>query len=219
MTHQINRQKKPLSAFGYLGPGDKAYCHSCQRGDPPTEPFKGSRCKRCAEAVKAFDDARLMPEPLPFGSTLNYTVEHLLPRNNKTDYTAQTRGDNRLIGWFVLPPFQRPPVWSEAQKVKLIESMWIGLPIGAYFLNKPNSYNDPTDLWLIDGQQRITAILEYLDDKFPVFGYRWSELPEHEQFSFMNTTFPCIETRNSDPAVLEDLYNRLAYGGTPHEPR
>lgn len=213
-----NRTPKPLSAFGYYGPGPTTYCAACssRRGD--VEPFKGHRCKGCAAEMKAYDDARLMPDPLPFGSTLSYTVEHLLPRHGRPDYTAESRGDNRLLGWFVLPPFQRPPIWTLEQKVKLIESMWMGLPIGAYFLNKPEGYNDPTDLWLIDGQQRISAILDYLADAFPVFGYIWADLPEHEQRGFLSKVFPCVETRLNDPVVLEDLYNRLAYGGTPHEP-
>lgn len=42
-------------------------------------------------------------------------------------------GERRLAG-FILPPFQRPPVWTEEQKVRLIESIWDGIPTGSYVL-------------------------------------------------------------------------------------
>lgn len=34
------------------------------------------------------------------------------------------------VGAFVLPPFQRPFVWSEAQADRLIRSIWEGMPFG-----------------------------------------------------------------------------------------
>jgi hypothetical protein len=126
--------------------------------------------------------------------------------------------DERRLGRFVLPPFQRPAVWSEAQKVRFIESIWGGLPLGAYVYNQPARFRSPYDQWLLDGQQRVTAILEYVADAFPVLGYRWSEITKVDHRMFKMMPMACMETQIEDEAQLREIYDRLAYGGTPHDP-
>jgi hypothetical protein len=123
----------------------------------------------------------------------------------------------RELSWFVLPNFQRPPVWSRAQQVKFVESCWIGLPIGVIVYNRSRRIDSPYDNWLLDGQQRITALVDYMNDAFPVFGYLFSELTVVDRRMWsMSVALPLAETQSEDPAQLEDIYNRLAYGGTPH---
>jgi uncharacterized protein with ParB-like and HNH nuclease domain len=135
------------------------------------------------------------------------------------DRPAPLQDGERVLGPFVLPPFQRPPVWSREQQVRFIESCWLGLPIGVYVVNI-GEYGSPFDLWLLDGQQRITAILNYMADAFPVYGKLYSELPivDHRAWNFIRT-FTCLETQLEDEAELREVYDRLAHGGTPHEPR
>lgn len=123
----------------------------------------------------------------------------------------------RRLGPFILPPFQRPAVWAEAQKQRFIESIWNGLPLGAYVVNCV--LGSPYDSWLLDGQQRIMAIVEYVNDAFPVMGYRWSELTKGDRRQFDMTPMGRLETKLTDRKQLEDIYDRLAYGGTPHEPK
>jgi hypothetical protein len=122
----------------------------------------------------------------------------------------------RQLGPYVVPPFQRLPVWSKSQRVRLIESIWSRLPIGAYCYNQ--TYLDhPTDGWLLDGQQRITAILAYVAGEFEVFGYRFTDLDRYEKVQFKMMPIGVLITNIQDAAVCEDVYNRLAYGGTAHE--
>ncbi|MDU7523504.1 MAG: DUF262 domain-containing protein [Roseomonas mucosa] len=131
----------------------------------------------------------------------------------------QARPDlgERQLGPFVLPPFQRPPVWSRAQQVRLIESLWGNLPIGAYVVNQ-TTLDGGTDGWLLDGQQRVTAILAYAAGEFPVFGHRFPDLPLVEQRGFLMKPINSYVTNQTDAAACQDIYDRLAYGGTPHEP-
>lgn len=126
----------------------------------------------------------------------------------------------RQLGWFVLPPFQRPPVWTQAQQIRFIESCWLGLPIGVFIFNRTSAAEGPYDNWLLDGQQRVGAVLSYMADEFPVFGYRFSELSDgdHRRWD-MGVAFPCKVTNLNDIDALRDVYDRLAYGGTPHEPK
>lgn len=127
--------------------------------------------------------------------------------------------DERQLGWFVLPPFQRPAVWTRAQQIRFIESCWMGLPIGVFIYNR--TVNDgPFDAWLLDGQQRVTAVLAYVADEFPVFGHMFSDLTQADLRKWsMSVAFPCMMTNLEDEAQLREVYDRLAYGGTPHEPK
>lgn len=124
----------------------------------------------------------------------------------------------RYLGWFVLPPFQRPPVWTLAQQARFVESCWMGLPIGVFVYNRTERIDSPRDAWLLDGQQRMTAVLSYMDDGFPVFGRLFSELTDVDRrFWSLGVSFPCMETNIDDEAQLREVYDRLAYGGTAHE--
>jgi len=144
--------------------------------------------------------------------TLGY-IDHKFARK------APLGPGERLLGSFILPPFQRPPVWSRAQQVRFIESCWMGLPLGVYVVNM-GGYESPYDLWLLDGQQRVTAILEYMTDAFSVYGHLFSELTVVDRRMWdMSRTFTCLETRLENEAELREVYDRLAYGGTAHEHR
>lgn len=129
-------------------------------------------------------------------------------------------GERRLAG-FILPPFQRPAVWTDEQKVRLIESIWEGYPTGTYVVNRV-PYVSGTDQtcadWLLDGQQRWTAIVEYVAGEFEVFGHRFPELSALARRDFRGRQMGEMETKLTDPEGCLRIYNRLCYGGTPHEP-
>ena len=130
---------------------------------------------------------------------------------------AVTRIGERQLGQFVLPPFQRPAVWSHAQREALVTSLWEGLPVGSYVWNGTNRRN-PCDGWLLDGQQRMSAIIEYVAGAFPVMGWRYPDLPEADKRWFGMRTMAGIQTSLEDPARCREVYERLARGGTPHGP-
>lgn len=101
-----------------------------------------------------------------------FTIEHGITQISISRHADAARGE-RPLGAFILPPFQRPPVWTVAQQIRLIESFWIGLPVGSYVVNEDDDGISPTyayDRWLLDGQQRWAAIIAYVNDAFPVFG-------------------------------------------------
>jgi len=164
--------------------------------------------------LSAEDQVRVMPEPFYVGSPHSTMVMFVL--STEGEFAPILRDGCRRLGRFILPPFQRPPVWTQAQQIALLESIWLELPIGSFVYNASNDMDDECDQWLIDGQQRITALLAYVADAFPVFGYRYSELSVVEKRGFSMKSFPCIETKDQNRCDLENIYNRLAYGGTPH---
>lgn len=160
---------------------------------------------------------RKMERPWFAAQPHNWSVSHLLMgADSSAARTYPLLPGERKLGWLILPPFQRPPVWTLDQKVRFIESMWAGLPIGVWVYNRLD--DGPMDAWLLDGQQRVTAILEYAADAFPVHGWLYSELTKIDKRMFDMIHFTGLETRLSDEAALRDVYERLAYGGTPHDP-
>ena len=155
-----------------------------------------------------------IPSPFLDATTKNFCVEHGLAHRS---VRAPHEGE-RMLGAFKLPPFQRPSVWMRAQKVRFIESIWLRLPIASYVINEDDQdhLNYPCDDWLLDGQQRWTAIVGYVADEFEVFGGRFSDLTEVQRRKFKNHPFPAIVTRNLTEQQCLEVYNRLAYGGTNH---
>lgn len=142
------------------------------------------------------------------------------------DYIQPEQREKMLMG-FVLPPFQRPLVWEEDRMIRFIESAVLGLHLGTWVHNNSlnekwikkdgKEYSPYTDRWLIDGQQRLTALDLFWGDKFPVFGSYWSELSENEQRRFLsNTPFSGFETQIHNEKELKELYNRMNFGGVAH---
>lgn len=66
-----------------------------------------------------------------------------------------------------IPVFQRGIVWNDEDKKKLIESIKLGYPVGS--LMAYETYEDNKPVWsLIDGLQRTSTIIEYLDKPFKI---------------------------------------------------
>lgn len=147
-----------------------------------------------------------MPEDMLYGTRSNMPLMTFRG-------TADTRG-GELMG-FSLPPFQRPAVWSEAQKIRFIESAWMGFSLGEIVITQTQ---DEFDGLVIDGQQRLTALRDYLNDEFPVFGARWSEVDERDQRRLhMTVTIGIVWLScNLSWDYLRELYIRMNYGGTAH---
>lgn len=130
------------------------------------------------------------------------------------------------VGGYALPPFQREFCWTEAQQIRFIETAARGMPLGTWTYNvAPDGtetviagrrYLHRTDRWLIDGQQRITTLVRFFEDAFPVFGSRWSEIPKVERRKFLMQPFTAYELSTADEAVLRETYNLMNFSGTPH---
>lgn len=133
------------------------------------------------------------------GSTYNTVVEHGVSLNRR--------------GKLIIPPFQRELVWTVDQKIKFVESLVLGFPIGEYTLHKNRDFTYE----LLDGQQRWNAIFCYMNNEFEVFGVKYDDLNQLTKFSFESKAFPHRVVEGLTQEQKLDVYNRLAYGGTPHE--
>lgn len=157
-----------------------------------------------------------VPLPLYRAQERSFPVEMLIGAYHRAVERKLFPGERRL-GWFILPPFQRPPVWTKAQQGRFIESLFLELPVGVYVY--VSAIGAQTDTWLIDGQQRVGAVLAFAANEVEAFGFRFDDLSPVQKRRFGNRVFNAIEVAEPDPVVLADIYDRLAYGGTPHEPK
>lgn len=162
-----------------------------------------------------------IPDRLLEGTPRDFRVGHLF----ESSPIELTQPGERQLLCFVLPPWQRPDVWTTQQKSRFIESLFLGLGPGYYVVNGVEFDQKgeplPGSGWLLDGQQRITAIQDFVDNKFRIFGDTYCQDMGTITLRrrFFNLAFPCVELAYSaDENLLKTLYNRLNFGGTPHSP-
>lgn len=120
------------------------------------------------------------------------------------------------------PDYQRPAVWTNAQKQLLIDSILRDFDVPKIYLHERD--NDTYDV--IDGQQRIRAIWSFYDDEFalskdaePVNGYevankKYSELDMDVAtiIDSYNLDFVILDTQNEDE--IREMFLRLQNGTT-----
>lgn len=161
---------------------------------------------------------RHMPRRVDLGQHMASCVGQAMFEWEKWKEAGYPQLSERMVMGYRLPTWQRPFVWTEAQSIKLIESLWLGLNIGTYTFNRTRHANVEYDNLLIDGQQRMKAIQDYLEDRFPVFGYRWSETTVYDQRGFQNGShFHCYITESTDEDYLRNYYNMMNFGGIAHK--
>jgi len=92
------------------------------------------------------------------------------------------------------PEYQRRKVWSEKARSYLIDTILKGFPIpGVYIRQKIYLKTQKSIREVVDGQQRISAILDYINDKFAVSkvhskkygGLTFSELPDEVKEKYL----------------------------------
>ncbi len=130
-------------------------------------------------------------------------------------------------GLDLAPDFQRLHVWKPVQKVQLIESVLLQIPLPAFYFAE-----DATGVMqVVDGVQRLSTIndfvtgdhkrgggfpligLEYLSD---VKGKRFNDLPAVWKRRIHNTQIVAHVIEPSTPAaVMYDIFRRINTGGTP----
>ena len=108
--------------------------------------------------------------------------------------------------------FQRSLVWRDIHKREFIDTILQGYPFPQLFFSrgKINVETMSSTACIVDGQQRANAILEYVDDVFPVNGVRFSELSEDQKSDFLKYEVGVVELDldNDDPKVKE-MFKRV----------
>ncbi|HVW82527.1 MAG TPA: DUF262 domain-containing protein [Candidatus Paceibacterota bacterium] len=156
--------------------------------------------------------------------------EKSLPKPN-TQALSWFYGESKKGNLILDPKYQRNPIWSIGQKCFLIDSLISGSPIPQVFINiktKTVSKVRQTDYEVVDGQQRLRAILEFMEDQYPLIkttaksypvsgiyaphiGKKYSELPSELQDAIWNYPLAVQELRDWTDVEIRALFRRLNY--------
>ncbi len=131
---------------------------------------------------------------------------------------------NDVLQWFendeleLSPKYQRNSVWNEKAKSYLIDTIIRGLPIPPIFMRqKIDVKSKKTYREIIDGQQRLRAITEYVGNKFPISkthnemygGKFYDDLDEEIKEQILEyDLFVEVISEKEDP-VIYDMFARL----------
>ncbi len=121
-------------------------------------------------------------------------------------------------GLEISPKVQRRNVWTNAARSYLIDTLLLGLPVPPIYIRV---VQDPQRTKLVrevvDGQQRISAILDFIAGKFSlaknietdVSGKRFSQLTEEQQDRIRQYPFICEVFHGITDAEVLSIFARL----------
>ncbi|MDY4591926.1 MAG: DUF262 domain-containing protein [Eubacteriales bacterium] len=115
------------------------------------------------------------------------------------------------------PKFQRRPVWEYKAKSYLIDSILKGLPIPRIFIREKTNLDMTAIREIVDGQQRLKAIFDFINDGFKVNkihntqngGKLFSELDDDVKKEFLKYPISAILFIDLDDNTIFDIFARL----------
>ncbi len=125
---------------------------------------------------------------------LNYSVFELKRRYDR----AKEDGAKGVL--ILDDSFQRKTVWTRKQKSQLIESLLLGIPIPYLYLYEGKYGN----LIVIDGRQRLSAIFQFLDNKFALSNMEF--IKEIEGKKAKDLTDNLVDKFENYKAKIEDSH-------------
>lgn len=131
---------------------------------------------------------------------------------------------NDLINWFASdelnysPKYQRNSVWNEKAKSYLIDTIVRGLPIPPIFMRQSIDVSTrKTHREIIDGQQRVRTIIDFVNDKFVISkthndecgGLLYSELDDEVKGSILGYDIFVEIINETEDTIIYDMFARL----------
>lgn len=132
------------------------------------------------------------------------------------------------------PDYQRRHRWPVEVSSRLIESLILNIPIPVIFISQDVDVDsevegDVSRFTVIDGQQRLTAIYEFLKNDFSLEGLDtlselngsyYKQLPPFLVRRLEERTIRCMRVDSTlDPQVKFDIFERLNTGSVTLEPQ
>lgn len=103
------------------------------------------------------------------------------------------------------PEYQRGYVWNDEAKVQLIDSIYKGIDIGKFVLIEKEKQLDDCLLEVLDGKQRISTIVDYVEDRLMYKGLLFSQIQREDRQYFMNT-FRITLAMSRDTLDIKERY-------------
>jgi hypothetical protein len=181
--------------------------------------------KDTAEPVDAFTSMDGEEESTSDDTPLDVPVERRRVKTDKKDLPVET-----LYTWVkqdrleLQPEFQREFVWSAVKASRLVESLLLNIPVPVIYVAEEADGK----LEVVDGQQRLTSISSYIDEKLPdgkdfrlsglqvlteLNSKSFKQLDRKHQNGIWSATLRLIVIeQDSDPDVKFEIFERLNLG-------
>lgn len=129
--------------------------------------------------------------------------EHSIVQNKdlQLNYSQRSLGDGLLgcyysFGIDLNPIYQRDFVWTHEDNLYLIDSIFNNIDIGKFvFVHKPFKKGD-TSYEILDGKQRLHAILHFYQNEYSYNGLFYNDLSKHEKNHFENYNISYAQLEN-----------------------
>jgi uncharacterized protein with ParB-like and HNH nuclease domain len=130
----------------------------------------------------------------------------------------RTIGEYKEMGLQLNPDFQRGHVWTRDQQVDYVEYVLSGGRSGrTLFFNHTMWHSDVTkgEFVCVDGLQRLTALMLFVNDEFKAHGHLYSHFTHKSNLSCIKININNLKTKKE---VLR-WYLEMNSAGTPHTER
>jgi uncharacterized protein with ParB-like and HNH nuclease domain len=137
----------------------------------------------------------------------------------RSTYTSLDFQQWQEAGTLVISPkFQRRGVWSRAAQSFLIDTLLLGLPVPPIYLRVVQNPDKKSVIReVVDGQQRVHAVLSYMNDKYGLsrniesscVGKRYSELEEDQKDAISQYSFICEVLYGVEDKDILQIFARL----------
>ncbi|MDF2951737.1 MAG: hypothetical protein K0S18_1320 [Anaerocolumna sp.] len=150
--------------------------------------------------------------------------------NNMANFDPSTYSINDFLEWHergqlvLAPKFQRRSVWKPVAKSFLIDSILREKPLPKIFIRQITDIKSRTTIReVVDGQQRLRTILDYINDGFKVSSVHnkecgnlyFSELSDRYQNIVLTYKFSVDTFIGVDDSEIMDVFARLNTYTTP----
>jgi len=115
--------------------------------------------------------------------------------------------------------YQRESVWPSAARAYLIDTIMEGKPLPLFFFRRYHDLQEGVNKYeVVDGQQRLRAIFDFLADKFRLsqsptnrsyFNKRFSKLSQDNRNRILVYNVPVVELTDYDEKQVKDVFARM----------
>ncbi|TYB66075.1 DUF262 domain-containing protein [Nonomuraea sp. PA05] len=148
-------------------------------------------------------------------------ADHGLKFEIESKTVAEFRSLDKSGELILQPEYQRKAVWPERAKVSLMETILLGYPIPEIYLAYETSPEGEQKASVVDGQQRLTSLLEFIQNKYPLDGLEddklrekfegnfFKELPDDVRQEFFQYRFPIRRLSNLADEFVRAVFARV----------
>lgn len=131
---------------------------------------------------------------------------------------------NDFLNWYergeltLSPKYQRKSVWNSKAESYLIDTIVRGLPIPQVFLRQTIDTNlRKTSREVIDGQQRLSTIIKFISNEFPLMkshntdlgGFYYDDLSDDIKEAVLDYQIPVELIKTKEDSVVYDMFMRV----------